>query len=132
MSKKVIVVHGLYNPFSSDRSTDRLANDLRDDGYDVEEITWSYSDPTSILRVQHRIMFADSDTVVIGHSFGGVITQGTPTRAKTIEVNTIFGNEVKGRDDWLSILDPFGTTGQGGHEISDDVYLKIVAKIEEI
>ncbi len=130
MPKKVIVVHGLYNPFEDRRSTDDLANDLRDEGYEVEEIHWSYLDPTSIAMARFEIMKADSDTVVIGHSFGGLITASTPTRAQTIEVNTVFSNEVKGTDDWLSSFDPFGQSVPGSHSISDSITLKIIELIE--
>lgn len=126
----MIVVHGVYNPFSDVRSTDQLAEDLRDEGYEVEELSWSYHDPTSIANVRFQIMMANSDTFVIGHSFGGILTSSTPTRAKTIEVNTLFSNEVKGDKDWLSKFDPQGETVEGGHTIDENITLEIIRQIQ--
>ncbi len=130
--KKVVVIHGLYNPFSEDRSTDQLADDLRRDGYNVEERTYNPFNPLDSIKIHWEIMTAPSSTVFVGHSFGGILTSSTPTRAQTISVNTIMGNDIKGQGDWLSIIDPMGKTVAGNHRINNNIsneILNILAKL---
>ncbi len=129
---KVMVIHGLFNPFdtSDSRSTDQLASDLRSEGHEVEEVHYNPYDPFSVARVQYKIMTAPSDTNIVGHSYGGILVSQTPTRGNKIVVNAPLQNTVRGKDDWLSFLDPSGVAVEGKHAINQSITEEIINQIQ--
>lgn len=126
-AKKIIhVVHGINNPLSEKRSTDDLVKKLLNDGYYVVEHEYNWIDPMSQAAVAWELNKLSENDVVIGHSWGGILTDLFASKAKHIELSSIHSS-IKGSEDWLKIEfdDPSIVQGSG-HTLDNKIYSRLL------
>ncbi len=126
----IYVIHGMHSPFTSERSTDELVRDLRDEGFEVQEIRYNFYDPLSRMRARTDVMSLSSDDILIAHSYGGIMASTTPSMASVINVNSIL-SDISGSQDWLTRSTIQNVEGSG-HRIDAPITDAIISRIDEL
>lgn len=125
-NKTIYLVHGLF--YDSSRSLDTFGKYLKDRGYNVKMIYYNPYSMTSNLSVISFLNSLTSSSIVIGHSWGGIISQLTNSGARIVTINTLGDNTLKNKDDWLPAYGDYINLHGSGHSI--DTYQEYQAIVQ--